>query len=129
MVILCQQSQENRMATLNLEIFIPTLVLMRREFVRSRSIKSIGYENDTEILEIEFRSGPRVYQYYDVPHQIYVKLMTAQSKGKFVNQVIKSFPCQEIFEESSGSRGKKPSSRRVRDNTRRSRRVYSFLRS
>jgi KTSC domain len=99
---------------------------MKREFVRSRSIRSIGYDNDAEILEVEFQTGPRIYQYYSVPLEIYVELMTAQSKGTFVNRVIKSFPCREIFEESSGST---PSSRIARKYTRRPRSPHRSFKS
>jgi hypothetical protein len=95
---------------------------MHREFVRSRSIRSIGYEHAKQILEIEFRQGPRVYEYYGVPLDIYDRLMTAESKGTFVNQMIKSFPCREILEERSGSRGTKSKSHRIRRGPRRSRR-------
>jgi KTSC domain len=68
---------------------------MKREAVRSRSIKSIGYEHAKKVLEVEFRSGPRVYRYYGVPRRVYNELMTAESKGAFVNQVIKTFPYRE----------------------------------
>lgn len=72
---------------------------MKREFVRSRSIISVGYEPDKKTLEIEFRNGPRIYQYYGVPTDVYIDLMMAESKGAFVNRVIKAFPCHEIVEE------------------------------
>ena len=72
---------------------------MKREFVRSRSIRSIGYDHANKILEIEFRNGSRVYQYYGVPFDIYQMLMTADSMGTFVNQVIKTFPYQEIVDD------------------------------
>jgi hypothetical protein len=94
---------------------------MRREPVRSRSIKSIGYEHAKQILEIEFRDGPRVYQYYGVPLDIYGRLMTAESKGTFVNQLIKAFPYREIFEETSGPRGTKSKATRIRRGPRQSR--------
>jgi KTSC domain len=72
---------------------------MKREFVRSRSIRSIRYARAKKVLEIEFRNGPRVYEYYGVPTKVYHELMTAESKGAFVNRVIKTFPYREITEE------------------------------
>jgi hypothetical protein len=77
---------------------------MHREPVKSSSIKSVGYDDASETLEIEFRNGPRVYQYYGVPRQDHIELMTAESKGTFVNKIIKSYPWREIME-SHGSKG------------------------
>lgn len=61
---------------------------MDRIQVVSSNIRSVGYEADMEILEVEFTSG-NVYQYFDVPESEYEGLMNAASKGKYFNRNIK----------------------------------------
>jgi hypothetical protein len=61
---------------------------MRRDFVHSSSIRSIGYDWKKSILEIEFTSG-RIYQYFGVPRAEFKKFRDSTSKGKFFNAAIK----------------------------------------
>lgn len=61
---------------------------MNRIRVVSSNIRSVGYEANTETLEVEFTSGS-VYQYFDVPESEYEGLMNAASKGKYFNRNIK----------------------------------------
>ena len=61
---------------------------MKRESVTSSSIASIGYDESSETLEIEFLNG-NVYQYFDVPKRDYDGLMSASSNGQYLNQNIK----------------------------------------
>lgn len=61
---------------------------MERQYVSSSNIASIGYDQDSMVLEIEFLSGA-IYQYYDVPKSIYEGLMAADSHGKFFAAYIK----------------------------------------
>ena len=56
--------------------------------VESSNIKSIGFDEDSSTLEIEFLSGT-VYQYFDVPFPVYEGLMEAGSKGQYFAQNIK----------------------------------------
>ncbi len=62
---------------------------MDRNYVASSNIVSIGYDEATETLEIEFLSGT-VYQYYNVPINMYEQLMQEGSKGRFLNTYIKN---------------------------------------
>ncbi len=55
---------------------------MKRTEVESSMIRSVGYDPDARILEIEFNSG-QVYQYFDVPPQEYEGLMKAESHGRY----------------------------------------------
>jgi hypothetical protein len=55
---------------------------MKREKVQSSSIVSIGYEADTQTLEIEFTSGG-IYSYAGVPQDVYEAFMHSDSKGHF----------------------------------------------
>ena len=56
--------------------------------VKSSNLKSIGYDQSSNILEIEFLSGG-IYQYFKVPNQVYLALMKATSKGSYFYRNIK----------------------------------------
>lgn len=60
-----------------------------RQPVQSSDLISIGYELKTHILEIEFNHNT-VYQYFDVPMEIYKGLMSADSHGQFFHKYIKN---------------------------------------
>lgn len=60
---------------------------MNRLEVDSSNIDSIGYDEETQTLEIEFRVG--IYQYEDVPQYVYYDFINADSKGRFFHQNIK----------------------------------------
>ena len=49
---------------------------------------SVGYDDRSRILEIEFQSG-EVYQYLDVPVTIHEQLQSAKSKGQYFNSEIR----------------------------------------
>jgi hypothetical protein len=57
---------------------------MRRQRVESTTVRSVGYQRRSRILEIEFQSGA-VYQYVDVPARVYEEFWKAESKGKYFN--------------------------------------------
>ena len=61
---------------------------MHREPVASSAISSVGYDPESETLEVEFTSGA-VYEYYDVPRKVFRSLMSAPSKGQFLAKRIK----------------------------------------
>jgi hypothetical protein len=64
-------------------------VWMRRKPVDSSSLASVGYDKAARTLEVEFRKG-RIYQYHDVGAEIFARLMTAESKGRFMNAHIRN---------------------------------------
>ncbi len=69
---------------------------MQRKNVISSDIKSIGYDETSCILEIEFNSVS-VYQYYNVPRSVYIELMNATSHGKYFHRYIKDvYPVKRI---------------------------------
>lgn len=71
--------------------------MMHREPVSSSNIASIGYDEATQTLEVEFLNN-RVYQYFNVPANIYEALMVAPSHGVFFNTNIKNqFAYERIF--------------------------------
>ena len=61
---------------------------MERTQVESSNIESIGYDIDSETLEIEFIKGG-LYQYCDVPEYVYGELMSASSHGGYLASNIK----------------------------------------
>tara|TARA_R110000782_G_scaffold102483_5_gene189520 strand:- start:21396 stop:21605 length:210 start_codon:yes stop_codon:yes gene_type:complete len=61
---------------------------MERTQVTSTNIQAIGYDADSQTLEVEFKSGP-VYQYTGVPQGEYDAIMAAGSKGTFLHTNIK----------------------------------------
>lgn len=61
---------------------------MERKYVRSTTMRSIGYDYEQQILEKKF-IDEEVYRYFGVPVQIYEGLMNADSKGKYLNEVFK----------------------------------------
>lgn len=69
---------------------------MIREQVRSSNIRSIGYDNESRTLEVEFHSGG-IYQYFNVPEAVYSGLMSASSHGSyFYRNVRKRFRYAKI---------------------------------
>lgn len=58
--------------------------------VDSSNISSIGFDEDSSTLEVEFHSGG-VYQYFDVPLFIYEQFLGATSKGQYFAQHIKGY--------------------------------------
>ena len=62
---------------------------MDRSYVSSSNIQSIGYDSQTQTIEVEFLNGA-VYQYYGVPESLYERLMQESSKGRFLNAYIKN---------------------------------------
>ncbi len=61
---------------------------MNRQPVTSSDIKSIGYSESEQVLEVEFRSGG-IYQYANFSESDHAALMSASSKGKHFHRRIK----------------------------------------
>ncbi len=61
---------------------------MKRITVESKELKSIGYNPNALILEVEFKKGD-VYRYFGVPESHYRHLMNSESKRKYFNSNIR----------------------------------------
>ena len=61
---------------------------MRLDTVESDVIHAIGYDPEIHLLEIIFNDG-RIYQYREVPDQVYVGLLRAESKGKYFQENVR----------------------------------------
>jgi hypothetical protein len=62
---------------------------MKRQTVKSKNVKSVGYNAEEKTLEVEFQSGG-IYQYAGVQPEMYADLLAAESVGRFVSQVVRS---------------------------------------
>jgi hypothetical protein len=64
--------------------------------VSSSNIVSIGYEADTQTLEVEFRDGA-VYEYEGVPPGVHSEFMGAASQGAYLHRHIRDrYPYRRV---------------------------------
>ena len=69
---------------------------MEREPVSSSNLVSVGYDPNSETLEVEFKNTG-LYQYYNVPLFMYERMMAADSIGRFFNAEIKNaYACSKV---------------------------------
>lgn len=70
---------------------------MERLPVESSNLASVGYDPESAVLEIEFKSGG-IYEYSGVPQSVYDGLINAESKGKYFHRYIKNseYPYSKI---------------------------------
>ncbi len=61
---------------------------MDRQKVDSSNLASVGYDSQSQTLEIEFNHGG-IYQYFNVPSSIHNGLMGASSHGEYFDRNIK----------------------------------------
>ncbi|RZS41317.1 KTSC domain-containing protein [Herbihabitans rhizosphaerae] len=69
---------------------------MKRKPVKSSVLRSIGYDKDSKVLEIEF-SSTDVYHYFVVPRSVFAELMDSSSPGRFFNERIRDrYPMRQV---------------------------------
>jgi KTSC domain len=69
---------------------------MDRKAISSEKIKSVGYDERTRTLEVEFRDGS-VKQYANVSREIQRKLMSVSSIGSFfADNIEEAFTAKRI---------------------------------
>lgn len=61
---------------------------MKRSPVASSNIRTIGYDNNRQTLEIEFVGGT-VFQYFDVPEGTYQGIISSSSVGRYFQDNVK----------------------------------------
>jgi hypothetical protein len=61
---------------------------MVRHYVVSSSIRSVGFDAGSKVLEIEFCTGG-VYQFHGVPDDVYDEFLAAPSIAKYFQHRIK----------------------------------------
>jgi hypothetical protein len=62
---------------------------MERIELDSKTLAWVGYSPEWKMLELGFRTG-RIYEYYDVPRNVFQELLTSESKGAFFNLQIRN---------------------------------------
>ena len=62
--------------------------MMEKIPVTSSNVESIGYDEDSSTLQVEFKNGS-TYQYFDVPVNIFTGLRDADSVGGYLAANIK----------------------------------------
>lgn len=55
--------------------------------IESSNIKKTEYDTESKKLLTTFNNG-QIYEYEEVPHQVYTKFRMAESQGKFFNSEI-----------------------------------------
>lgn len=63
---------------------------------QSSSVNCLWYNKDKQQLIVEYKNGSQ-YRYNDVTQQQWESLKLSDSKGKFINQSIKSKPFQKMI--------------------------------
>jgi len=61
---------------------------MERVLVTSGMLASVGYDEQSATLEVDFVDGG-VYRYFGVPSHVHAELMTASSHGTYFNANVK----------------------------------------
>jgi len=72
---------------------------MRRYALVSSVFKSVGYDRDARILELEFKETGDIWQYHNFPPKAYKMFMNAESHGHFFTAFIRNkYPEIQIFD-------------------------------
>jgi hypothetical protein len=66
--------------------------------VPSSCLKAVGYDYETETLYVQFTNG-KIYEYYNVPKNVYDEMMTALSRGNYLaTRIAKAYNYSEVQE-------------------------------
>jgi len=63
---------------------------MRRLYINSSVFKSVGYDREAKILELEFRENGNIWQYHEFPPLAYKKFINSESRGHFFSTRIRN---------------------------------------
>jgi len=75
---------------------------MERIPVESSQIKSVGFNEDTLMMDVEFNSGS-VYRYFNIDKSVFEEFIAAESVGKYFGANIKIYPDKYPFEKIRSS--------------------------
>lgn len=64
------------------------IVTKRTEFRTSSALVAVTYDDDTAVLEVEFRQG-ETYRYFMVPRSIVTELLSAPSVGHYFSEHVR----------------------------------------
>jgi hypothetical protein len=64
--------------------------------IESSNIKKTVYDTETKLLTTTFNNG-LIYEYEEVPHQIYTRFRMAESQGKyFIAEISKKYKYKKV---------------------------------
>lgn len=73
--------------------------------INSKGIRWIRYDERTRTLDVAYTNSGE-YRYFDVGPEVYAWLVRAESKGKFVNRLVKEkYRYQRLDDEQGSSEG------------------------
>ena len=55
--------------------------------INSTNLKFASYQTEEQTLSVTFKNGT-IYEYYEVPWEVFTKLRMSKSQGKFLNTSI-----------------------------------------
>ncbi len=84
------------------------------EAVNSKGIKWIRYDERTRTLDVAYTSSGE-YRYFDVGPEVYAWLVRAESKGKFVNRLVKERYRYERLDDERAASGEGDLEQLLRD--------------
>jgi hypothetical protein len=61
---------------------------MGEQPAKAKGIRVVAYDAALRTLDVEFATG-KVYRYFDVPPEVHAWLARVESKGKFVNRLVR----------------------------------------
>ncbi|RLV55704.1 KTSC domain-containing protein [Aeromicrobium phragmitis] len=69
---------------------------MKRALVSSSSLRSVGYDDTTHTLEVEFHKGA-IYRFDAVPREVHDELVSAESIGRYFNENVRdAYPYRRL---------------------------------
>jgi hypothetical protein len=80
--------RSDRTFPVNRRVTVSAFYLMLRQNVHSENILSVGYDRPSRVVEIEFSDGA-IVRYTPVPVYVFRELLDSESKGNFVETVLK----------------------------------------
>lgn len=63
---------------------------MKMVKVESSNVESIGYDEETQVLRVQFKGGGKPYDYTPVSREEYQSALSAASVGGYINANIKN---------------------------------------
>lgn len=64
--------------------------------IKSTNLKKSEYDTETKKMTVTFNSGS-VYEYNEIPHQLYTQFRMSESQGKFFSsKIAKTFKYKKI---------------------------------
>ena len=82
--------------------------------VNSKGIRWVRYDERTRTLDVAYTSSGE-YRYFDVGPEVYAWLVRAESKGKFVNRLVKEKYKYERLDDGQTSRAEDDLEKLLRD--------------